>query len=137
MWYIIGGSLVCLISLINLIYWFRFLDTAERVVGIVLDQVKSGSADGTSYWAIVRFYDKANVEHTVQSKYESGRPYTIGAEIIVYYDPENPKSILSSWKWTMLFKVLVFVLGGLCILYGINEVCSFHAVLQKVFGSNS
>ena len=102
----------------------NFKKTAVEAQGTV-SELKEGSSGGanshTVYYPIIRFADKAGLEHTLYSSSGSYPPaYEVGERVSVLYDPANPKeakvnSFTSLWLWPLILGIM----GGLDLLTGL------------------
>lgn len=72
-------------------YTQKFLSTAVKAQGKVVDLLNSSSDGDTVYAPIITFKDRKGVEHQIISSVYSDPPrYAVGAIVPMVYDPKDP-----------------------------------------------
>lgn len=103
----------------------NFLETAITARGEVVNLIEKRSDDSYVYYPVVEFtlpgsFDVLTFQHDSGSNPPS---YTIGEQVQVLYDPENPQNaIIDAGLWNWMATGLVSTLGLLFTMVGISSV---------------
>ena len=113
----------------------HFKKTAVEVQGTVVE-LRAGSGgghEGTAYYPIVKFADRAGHEHTLYSRIGSYPPaYAVGEAAPVLYDPADPQrakinSFIGLWFLPLIFGIL----GALDFLTGLFLLFALPGILRR------
>jgi hypothetical protein len=107
------------IGIISYVRTKRFLSSAVETWGKVVERVYQGSADGGGpmYSPKIIFTEQMGREIEFTEKWSSTHPdFKIGDDVIVLYDPANPrKARRGGKKWKFFF--IAWLIGGLGLLF--------------------
>ena len=125
-WMFIPAACLCLlVSLASASYSWRFVRTASRTTGVVVEMRETKTKNGTAVFVpTVSFQDASGVRRVVASNTFSSPPeHRVGDGVTVLYSPENPEGAEVEGFWnqwglptvTGILGLLSFV-GGLGLL---------------------
>ncbi|MCI0448391.1 MAG: DUF3592 domain-containing protein [Chlorobi bacterium] len=122
------------IGIISYVRTKRFLTAAIETRGKVVDKVYQGSADGggAMYSPKIIFTDRMGQEIEFTENWSSNHPdFQIGDEVIVLYDPSNPKKARRGGKkWKFFF--IAWLIGGMGILF--SSILIIVVVIMLIAG---
>jgi len=111
-----GGSICALIALVSLLFGWRFVRSAARADGRVIQMVERDGDYGKLHAPVFVFLDASGAEHTVHSTTGSNPPkYQVGDTVRVLYSPANPQGAKTDWFFSLWG--LPFVTGVLAAFY--------------------
>ncbi|MHC4758443.1 MAG: DUF3592 domain-containing protein [Planctomycetota bacterium] len=98
----------------------KFLETAVKTEGKVVEMEKSYSDGNSRYCPIFTFVDNTGNEQRARSSVSSyPPPYEVGDNIPVLYDPQNPEKADIDSFWNLwLASVVFFVLSAPALIFG-------------------
>lgn len=115
----LASFIMLAIGIISYIRTKKFLASAIETRGIVIDTIYKGSGDsgGSMYSPKIKFSDSMGREHEFTENWSSNRPdFKIGDEVIVLFNPDNPKKARRGGKkWKFYF--IAWLLGGMGLLF--------------------
>jgi len=89
---IASGSIYALVALVSLLVGWRFVRSAARADGRVIQMVEREGEHGKLYAPVFVFRDSSGAEHTVHSDTASDPPeHQVGDTVHVLYLPESPQ----------------------------------------------
>jgi hypothetical protein len=121
--FLIGGAAMGAggIALFN--HMRTFAATALTSTGklVAYETVKSGKRGGTNYYPVVAFIDSNGTKRRFTASTGSNqKPYDIGAEVTVQYDPKDPESAdIESKLYQWMIPALVVGLGAAAFAVGV------------------
>jgi hypothetical protein len=114
---LIGGGIISgVVALVSFLVDWRFVGTAARADGRVIQVLEFKGEDGPVYAPVFSFRDARGAEHTVYSSTASYPPeHEVGEAVRVLYSPQSPREAKIDRFFSLW--LLPFITGVIASLY--------------------
>lgn len=125
--FLIGGSVFAYM------YTQKFLETAVKTEGTVIELVERRGENGVTYAPVYTFSDTRGEEHKIYSGSSSYPPdYEVGEEVQVLYDPSEPqKAKIDSFFELWGISAILAVIGSISLFLGPLFIFIGHRIKTK------
>ena len=127
------GAILLVIGLIQILQTQIFLDESLETKGVVIDLHWKYDSEGSAFaYPVFQFVDERTGEEiTVVSTQGSNPPsYSIGQEVYILYDPQNPHSAVIKSFWNIWFMSIILTSLG-CIFLSVGLIPFGFAVRRR------